>query len=334
MTDMNILRKVVLWNVSSRCMEIVFFDTMKQNTRKAVQVRIFFEKKMLKTNSQSVNLETESISIQRSEALPMNDGRDRSLYSLSRSTCAAWQHDFGVQKLCGCRCRTLCCSGQKKSCTPLGSLPLTLGRKKFATETFSTVSDDVSVWEHVDLIVGTFRSRLELCVVAKSNVAKFLFDITTDHPLCGGRERISALGEDLHSIFCKSTASRVQTKDSVRQSVIFVAGHCVRHTVTRIHHEARRPSRSVQRQGCLGRHVDGVHVANLKNDLRHTLSSSFGVQRNFHEQNGILFRRELCWSRTRQTSPYTLCPEYAAGCGLRASSAGRSGRSAAGGAWS
>ena len=39
----------------------------------------------------------------------------------------------------------------------------------------------------------------------------------------------------------------------------------------------------------------------------------------------------LCGGRSRQTSPYSLCAECAAGC-LRASSAGRSGRSATGGA--
>ena len=40
----------------------------------------------------------------------------------------------------------------------------------------------------------------------------------------------------------------------------------------------------------------------------------------------------MCWSRTRQTSPYSLCAECAAGC-PRAASARRGGRSAAGSAW-
>jgi len=63
-------------------------------------------------------------------------------------------------------------------------LPMTLGLKNtLATETFSTDSDEVTVGEHVDLIVGTFRSRCELCVVFESNVAKVLFDATTDRPL-------------------------------------------------------------------------------------------------------------------------------------------------------
>ena len=125
------------------------------------------------------------------------------------------------------------------------------------------------------LLVGTFRSRFELCVVVQGNVAKFLFDITNDLPLCGGRERVSALSQDLHQILCKITASQIQTKDGVRQSVTLTDVHCVQHTtVTRIHHEARRPSRNVQDK--LARHVHGLHVENLKHDLRHALWVSLG----------------------------------------------------------
>ena len=50
------------------------------------------------------------------------------------------------------------------------------------------------------ILVGTFRGRFELCFVDKRNVAKFLFDIMTDLTLCGGRERVPALSEDLHQI--------------------------------------------------------------------------------------------------------------------------------------
>ena len=81
-------------------------------------------------------------------------------------------------------------------------------------------------------------------------------------------------------------------KDGVMQSVTFVDGHCEQHTVTRIRHEARRPSRSVQRQDSLGRQVHGVHVEILKNDLRHALSVSLGVQKGVRGQNGMFFRRD------------------------------------------
>ena len=41
----------------------------------------------------------------------------------------------------------------------------------------------------------------------------------------------------------KSRSAKSKRKIGVRQSVIFVAGHCVQCMVTNIHHEARRPSR-------------------------------------------------------------------------------------------
>ena len=76
------------------------------------------------------------------------------------------------------------------------------GRKNtHVTETFSAESDDVSVWEHIGLnLVGTFRGRFELSVVVQRHVAEFLFDITNDPCLSGGRERVPALSEDLHQI--------------------------------------------------------------------------------------------------------------------------------------
>ena len=72
----------------------------------------------------------------------------------------------------------------------------------------------------------------------------------------------------------------------MRQSVTFENGHCVRHTVTKIHHEARRPSRNVQRRDSL----DGGHVESLKHDLRHALSVGLGVQKSVRGQNGMFFR--------------------------------------------
>ena len=83
----------------------------------------------------------------------------------------------------------------------------------------------------MDLIVGTIRSRFELCVAVKRNVAMFRLDMTTDLPLCGGRERYP---RSVRIFFRYSVKSRL------------VDEHCVRHTVTKIHHEARRPSRNVQ----------------------------------------------------------------------------------------
>ena len=82
-------------------------------------------------------------------------------------------------------------------------------------------------------------------------------------PALGGHERYLRsvrISPDTRKI----TANQIQTKDGMRQSVIFEAGHCVQHIVTIIHHE-RRPSRKrfeqcrSRKQGskvCLGTMID------------------------------------------------------------------------------
>ena len=65
----------------------------------------------------------------------------------------------------------------------------------------------------------------------------------------------------------------------------------MRYTVTRIHHNACRPSRSVQRQDSLGRHVLDGQVERLKRGLSNVLSVCLGVQKNIRERNGKSFRR-------------------------------------------
>ena len=79
----------------------------------------------------------------------------------------------------------------------------------------------------------------------------------------------------------------ITRSDGVRQSVTFVDGHCVRHTVTRDRHSAGRVSRSAQRQSSLDRHVRGGYVERLKCDLRHALSIRLGVQKSFRERNRL-----------------------------------------------
>ena len=133
-----------------------------------------------------------------------------------------------------------------------------------ATETFSTDSADVSVWELVSLLVVTVRGRFELdgsddvfvwehaglllvcgcsrfvlCVVLWTHVAQYLFDIWNNLPLCNGSERVPWLSEDLHQLHCNITAS--ETKDGERQSETFVDEHCARHAV-RVSHNVRRAS--------------------------------------------------------------------------------------------
>ena len=60
-------------------------------------------------------------------------------------------------------------------------------------ETFSADRNDVSVWELLGLLLVDFRREFELCVVIRAKAAQFLFDLTSNLPLCGGSEREPSL---------------------------------------------------------------------------------------------------------------------------------------------
>ena len=70
-------------------------------------------------------------------------------------------------------------------------------------------------------------------------------------------------------------------KDGMRQSVPFENGHSVQYIVTRIHHSARRPSRSGQRQDVLIRQVRGGRFQCVKHGLRNALSVSLPIHTGY-----------------------------------------------------
>ena len=94
-------------------------------------------------------------------------------------------------------------------------------------------------------------SRFELCVVIKTDVELFLCDNPNNLPLCGGKERVSSLNKEPHQILCRITAT--QTKDGVMQSITFGNGRCVRQADTRVRHNVRLASRTVEEQDSLER---------------------------------------------------------------------------------
>ena len=47
--------------------------------------------------------------------------------------------------------------------------------------------------------------RHGLCVVIQTHVAQFSYDLPNNLPLCGGRERVHWLSDELHQILCKIT---------------------------------------------------------------------------------------------------------------------------------
>ena len=81
-------------------------------------------------------------------------------------------------------------------------------------------------------------------------------------------------GEQDHSVFAAASDINNTSHEGWREA----ERNCVRQTVTRIHHNACRPSRSAQRQDSLGRHARGRHVERLKRGQSHVLSVCLGFQ--------------------------------------------------------
>ena len=105
-------------------------------------------------------------------------------------------------------------------------------------ETLITNGDDLSIRKFVGLLeAGALRCSLDLLLEVKSNVAELLLDVSDDFALSGGRESVSALGQDLHEVVGQITASHVDTRDSVGKSETLVDGDDVSDTITGVEHD-------------------------------------------------------------------------------------------------
>merc|ERR1719419_2203439 len=147
------------------------------------------------------------------------------------------------------------------------------------------------------LAVGQFVILLELArglcffhfrVVIERHVAQLLFDVAHDLFLRGGGEGIAPLREYLLQILRDVPSRQIQPLHGVRQTVPFVNGHSVSHSVARIQHDPRGPPRSVQREHRLDRHVESRRIERLEHDLRHFLAVRLGIQRRLGQQNRVL----------------------------------------------
>merc|ERR1719460_1967479 len=105
------------------------------------------------------------------------------------------------------------------------------------------------------LLVRTFAGRLHFCVEVKSNVAELLLDITHDLTLSCCGEGVATLCENLHEIFCEVTASEVQTKDGMWQSISFINWHSVRDTIARVHDNTCGAAWGIERKHSLDSHI-------------------------------------------------------------------------------
>jgi len=98
-----------------------------------------------------------------------------------------------------------------------------LEKSLWATEPLVTNGDDLSVRKLIRLLKRAWgSSSCHFLLKVKSNIAKFLLDISDNFSLSCGGETVTSLGENLHEMIGEITASQIKTKDSMRKSITWV----------------------------------------------------------------------------------------------------------------
>merc|ERR1711953_798169 len=157
-----------------------------------------------------------------------------------------------------------------------------------APETLIADGDDLTVRKLIGLLKGRGGSSgFHLLIEVKSNIAKLLLDVADNLPLSGGSEGIAPLGEDLHEVVSKVSASKIQTEDGVREGITFIDGHGVRYTITRVHHNAGGAARGIEGKHGLDSNIHCRSVEGLKHDLSHLLPVRLGVEGSLSEEDRV-----------------------------------------------
>merc|ERR1719193_48504 len=139
-----------------------------------------------------------------------------------------------------------------------------------APEALIADGDDLTVGKLIGLLEGGGGgSGGHLLLEVKGNIAQLLLDVTDDLSLGSGGERVTSLGEDLHQVVGKFTASEVKTEDGVGKGITFIDGDGVGDTIAGVHDDTGGTTGGVEGEDSLDGDVHGGHVEGLEHDLGH-----------------------------------------------------------------
>jgi hypothetical protein len=165
----------------------------------------------------------------------------------------------------------------------------------WATEPLVTNGDDLTIGQFIGFLEGGGSgSGGHFLLEVQSDIAELLLDISDNFPLSGGGERVTTLGEDLHEVVSKISASQVQTEDGMGKGVTFIDGDGVRDTISRVQDDTGGTTGSVQGKDGLDGDVHGRAVEGLKHDLSHLFPVSFWVEGSLSEEDGVFL-----WGNTQ-----------------------------------
>merc|ERR1712026_332604 len=156
------------------------------------------------------------------------------------------------------------------------------------TEPLVANGDDLTVGKLIGLLKGGGGSSGgHLLLEVKGNIAELFLDVTDNLTLSGGGERVTTLSEDLHEGVGELTASQVQTKDGVGESITLIDGDSVGDTIAGVHDHTGGTTGGIEGEDGLDGNIHGGHVEGLEHDLSHLLTVSLRVEGSLSEEDGL-----------------------------------------------
>merc|ERR1712026_491068 len=156
------------------------------------------------------------------------------------------------------------------------------------TEPLVANGDDLTVGELIGLLEGGGGgSGGHLLLKVKGNIAELFLDVTDNLALSGGGERVTTLSEDLHEVVGELTASQVQTKDGVGESITLIDGDILGDTIAGVNDHTGCTTGGIEGEDGLDGNIHGGHVEGLEHDLSHLLTVSLGVEGSLSEEDGL-----------------------------------------------
>merc|ERR1712055_24250 len=172
--------------------------------------------------------------------------------------------------------------------TSLHSQEAWLEQSLRAPEPLISNGDDLTVGKFIGLLQGGGSSSGgHLLLEVEGDIAKLLLDVSDDLTLSSGGERVASLGEDLHEVVGEFTASEVETKDGMGESITFIDGDGVGDTITGVHDDTSGTTRGIQGEDSLDGDIHGGHVEGLEHDLSHLFAVSLGVEGSLSQEDGL-----------------------------------------------
>merc|ERR1712026_255346 len=156
------------------------------------------------------------------------------------------------------------------------------------TEPLVANGDDLTVGKLIGLLEGGGGSSGgHLLLEVKGNIAELFLDVTDNLALSGSGERVTTLSEDLHEVVGELTASQVQTKEGMGESITLIDGDIVGDTITGVHDHTGGTTGGIEGEDGLDGNIHGGHVEGIEHDLSHLLTVSLGVEGSLSEEDGL-----------------------------------------------